>query len=59
MGGQFVTPVSEAASLAVIKSYYNSVDSLMAYEQVRHNWHHLREAAEVVPFAQKLLLEKG
>lgn len=54
-----MTPVAEAASLAVIKSYYNSIDSLMAYEQVRHNWHHLREAAEVVPFAQKLLLEKG
>ena len=50
--------VSEAAFLAVIKSYYNSSDSLMAYERVRHNWHHLSEAAEVVLFAQKLLLEK-
>lgn len=30
--GQFVASVSEAASLAVIESYYNSIDSLMAYE---------------------------
>lgn len=27
----------------MIKGYYSSIDSLMAYEWVRYNWHHIEK----------------